>query len=240
MSASRERLWQALVALAPRGTVKSWQSLARAAPIEVDRELVERLSVSPPEAGLASSDVLDAAAERFSVLAETETRRQRQGLMRKQGGAIAGLMVGLWCASAGVLAANRLLDQKDFAKGQPWRASSSWGTCDPEHGMCGPLHSRIFFHTLADESPWVEIDLGKPQTFTSLTVINRKDEHLEDRAVPLVIEVGDDQQTWREIARRDEVFTTWKPSFAPVTARFVRARVTRKSWLHLEAVKVHP
>jgi hypothetical protein len=240
MTSDRKQLWDALVALAPAGTARTWQALARAAPLQVNPLLVEKLSVSPPEAAEPPAMLLDEAASQFSALAQAANRKSHHGIARRQGGAIAGLMLGLWLASAGVLAASRVLEPRDLAKGQPWRASSSWGTCDPEHGMCGPLHSRIFFHTQDDDSPWVEIDLGKPQTFSSLTIVNRRDEHLEDRAVPLVIEVSDDQQGFKEIARRDAVFSVWEPRFPPVTARFVRARVTRKSWLHLEAVKVHP
>lgn len=237
---SSQRLWEALVALAPPGTPRTWQALARVAPSPVDPLLVEGLSTSPPAAADVPVALLEAEAARFSALAAAEERRTREALMRKQGGAIGGVMLGLWLASAGVLAATRGLEPKDLAKGMPWRASSSWGSCDPEHGVCGPLRSRIFFHTLADDSPWVEIDLLAPKTFSWMTIVNRKDEHLEDRAVPLVIEVSSDRTQWRELARRDEVFDVWQPHFEPVTAQFVRARVARKSWLHLEAVKVHP
>ena len=58
--------------------------------------------------------------------------------------------------------------------------------------------------------------------------------------MPLVVEASPDQKTWTEVARRTEVFETWQPKFAKQNARFLRLRVDRKSWLHLERVAVHP
>jgi len=242
---TREVLWSALVDLAPAGTPRTWQALSRAVPAEVapPAELIEKLSVSPPEAAEVSEAQLRDAAARARKASAAESQRLRHAAIRSQAGLIGGIMVGLWLTAAAVLAASRVAEPVDLAKGKPWRASSQWGgvTCDPVHGMCGPLRSRIFFHTLDDDAgPWVEIDLGKPETFRKMTIVNRKDENLQDRAVPLLIEVSDDQQSWRQIARRDQVFDEWKPEFEPVTARFVRAKIARKSWLHLEAVKVHP
>ncbi len=241
---TRDALWTALVDLAPPGTPQTWQALARVAPPDVapPADLVERLSVSPPEAAEVSEAQLREASARARVAAAAQGTARRHASIRGQAGLIGGVALGLWLTASIVLVASRASEPTDLAKGKPWRASSQWAglTCDPVHGVCGPLHSRIFFHTNDDDSPWVEIDLGKPQTFTKLTIVNRKDENLQHRAVPLVLEVSDDQQGWREIARRTEVFDDWKPEFPPVTARFIRARIDRKSWLHLEAVKVHP
>ncbi len=127
----------------------------------------------------------------------------------------------------------------DLAKGKPWRTSSSMFTCHPDAIECGGARTTILFHTQEDAEPWFLIDLGAPTAFRSATVVNRRDDGKE-RAVPLVLEVSDDEQTWRQVSRRDEVFKVWKPSFDAVTARFVRVRVARRSYLHLEAVRVHP
>lgn len=127
----------------------------------------------------------------------------------------------------------------DLAKGKPWRTSSSMFTCHPDNIECGGARTTILFHTQEDAEPWFLIDLGAPTAFRSATVVNRRDDGKE-RAVPLVLEVSDDEQTWRQVSRRDEVFKVWKPKFDAVTARFVRVRVARRSYLHLEAVRVHP
>jgi hypothetical protein len=104
---------------------------------------------------------------------------------------------------------------------------------------CGGVSTAVFFCTNEDDNPWFEYDLGAPQRFSSLTILNRSDA-VPERAVPLIVEISNDKKTYTEIARRKEVFDVWSPSFAPRHARYVRLRVPRKSFLHLDAVAVHP
>lgn len=127
----------------------------------------------------------------------------------------------------------------DLAAGKPWRASSSWADCEPQIRRCGGLRTDVFFHTKEDASPWVEFDLGARKRFSAVTIKNRTDD-APDRAIPLVIEVSDDAKTWRGVARRKESFRIWTAEFKPQTARYVRARVDRRSYLHLEQVMIHP
>lgn len=138
-----------------------------------------------------------------------------------------------------VLVGARLSRPVDLAAGKPWRTSSKWIDCDPNIGRCGSHVTLVLFHTNEDESPWFEIDLQQPTAFSSVTVVNRSD-FMPERAVPLILEVSDDQATWTELARRNEVFSRWSPSFPKVTKRFVRVRVPRRTFLHLEGVQVHP
>lgn len=137
-----------------------------------------------------------------------------------------------------IIGATYLGQKPNLAAGKPWRASSTWAVCKPEIRTCGVLRSGIFFHTKEDPQPWVEFDLLMPTAFSEVYVKNRTDS-VPDRAVPLVIEVSDDAKTWRPVARRDDTFRTWTASFPSVTARYVRLRVDRRSYLHLEAVEIH-
>jgi hypothetical protein len=125
----------------------------------------------------------------------------------------------------------------DLALGKPWRASSKEFDCHPENTQCGGARSAILFHTTEENQPWYEVDLGAPQTIKSVTITNREDCCVE-RAVPLIVEVGDDQKTWKEVARVTENFREWDVSFNPVKARYVRLRVDRRSILHLIKVSV--
>ena len=135
---------------------------------------------------------------------------------------VAGVKVGL------------SLDLKpSLTAGQPWRASTTLEVCRPQEHYCADAVTNIFFHTLEEESPWVEFDLGSRKAFTRLTVKNRSD-CCPDRAVPLVFEVSDDRVTWREVARRADTFSTWKTSFPTTRAQYVRLRIARRSLLHLE------
>jgi hypothetical protein len=104
---------------------------------------------------------------------------------------------------------------------------------------CGGVSTEVFFCTNEEENPWFEYDLGAPLQFSSLTIFNRSDS-VQERAVPLVVEISNDRKTYKQIASRKEVFDAWRPSFPPQRARYVRLRVTRKSFLHLDRVSVHP
>ena len=130
------------------------------------------------------------------------------------------------------------LDQlNQLAAGKPWRASSQYGSggCQSPIQTCpGPY----FFHTQVDDpSPWVEFDLGSEKTVSRVQVENRTD-CCFDRALPLVVELSGDQKTWRVVATRDQVFTSWRATFEPAKARYVRLRVTKPGILHLSRVSV--
>jgi F5/8 type C domain len=136
-----------------------------------------------------------------------------------------------------VLGIQRSRLQPDLATGKPWRASSTYETCKPLEHSCGSARTDIFFHTVDEQEPWVEIDLGAPTSFAVVDVTNRSD-CCPDRAVPLVIEVSNDQQKWREVARRTDTFAEWRAKFKPQKARYVRLRSLRRTLLHLEKVAV--
>jgi hypothetical protein len=148
-------------------------------------------------------------------------------------------------AASGVLVFVPLLCHKlsqiglapDLAAGKSWKTSSTYASCDPVRRRCGGQPTAVFFHTAEDDSPWIEIDLGSPRTLGRIDVRNRMD-CCQDRAVPLLVEVSEDESSWREIARKDESFMRWEGSFAPCEARYVRLRVPRKTFLHLEEVAI--
>ena len=130
-------------------------------------------------------------------------------------------------------------EKPDLAKGKPWHLSSIAAECHPEKSECGGVTTDILFHTKLENNPWFEYDFGAPLAFSSLTIKNRSDFGPE-RAVPLVVEVSNDDKKFQQIATRTDSFATWKPSFPTQHARYLRLRVARESMLHLEAVKVHP
>ena len=128
----------------------------------------------------------------------------------------------------------------DLAQGKAWTISSSnrMGCASPAQ-VC-ERGKDFFFHTLNQAQPWFMLDLGQPQRFSSVYIENRKD-CCYHRAIPLVVEVSSDGKTWREVARRTEVFTSfWRADFPAIEARFVRLRIERWNILHLAAVKVLP
>jgi hypothetical protein len=125
----------------------------------------------------------------------------------------------------------------DLALGKPWRVSSSMGECRPAQHSCVGSRTDILFHTKVETNPWFELDLGDVRSFSVIEIQNRGDCCLEV-VLPLAVEVSEDAQAWREVARQTEVFDTWRIELPPQRARYVRARAMRRTALHLERVSV--
>ncbi len=128
--------------------------------------------------------------------------------------------------------------ERDFARGRPYHTSSQYpgvGCKSPDQDC--PESPFFFFHTMEEEKPWIEIDLGGKKHFSAIRIVNRED-CCGERAVPLVVEVSNDHKTWREIARRDDTFNTWTKDFPPVAAHYVRVSLTKKGILHLRHISV--
>lgn len=138
-----------------------------------------------------------------------------------------------------VVAGAFLWPERNLARGVPWQTSSSEFECHPEKSECGGAVTDIFFHTKLEESPWLEYDFGKPTAFSGVKIRNRSD-YRPELAVPLVVEASDDHKSYRELARRTEVFSIWRARFATEHARYLRVRALNKTWLHLEEVRVLP
>lgn len=159
-------------------------------------------------------------------------RRTRLALLLVVAAVIAG-------AAAVVSRLPRRPGNVDLAAGKPWSVSSRLPECPlGESRLCGGVRLNILFHTAEEPSPWFEIDLGAPTTFSHVFLRNR-DDCCEDRAVPLVVEVSDDRRGWQQVARQADVFDDVLISFPPTTARYVRLRVNRSSALHLMQASVY-
>ncbi len=124
-----------------------------------------------------------------------------------------------------------------LAEGKPWRASSAAEGLPVSGTITASPEQDFFFHTMEEESPWVEVDLGSAQLLSSVTVVNRLDGCLE-RAVPLVVEVGMERSRLEEVGRRTSQFTVWPARFPPQRSRYVRVRSDRRTFLHLSLVSV--
>jgi hypothetical protein len=125
----------------------------------------------------------------------------------------------------------------DLAVGKPWRISSSAGLgCSSPQQQCGD-NTDFFFHTTEERNPWIELDLGRPTGIGAVRVVNRRDCCFE-RAIPLVVEVSNDQEHFREVARRTNGFSSWRADFPRTTARYVRVRVVGRTVMHLAELRV--
>jgi len=130
--------------------------------------------------------------------------------------------------------------RNDYARTASWVASSKY----PEYGCPSPGQDcegkgPYFFATAEEDSPWLVMDLGAVEQFSRVQVKNREDCCFE-RATPLILEVSVDKKTWKEVARRKEVFKTWNVQLEPTSARWLRFRVEKTTNLHFSRVRVAP
>jgi hypothetical protein len=149
--------------------------------------------------------------------------------------AIALTIVGLAVAVYATAVRQRL--PPNLAEGRSWKTSSTWAICDPAHLWCGGAGTAILFHTQEEQSPWAEMDLGSPRNISRVDIRNRID-CCQERAVPLIIEVSDDERNWNVVARQDDQFVEWTAKFPPKVARYLRLRVPRRTMLHVEYVGI--
>lgn len=127
----------------------------------------------------------------------------------------------------------------DLTLNKPWRvSSSSLPGCTSPQQYCDESPS-YFFHTADEKDPWVELDLAAVREFSALHIVNRRD-CCSERASPLVVEVSNDQEKWKQIARREGGFRSWKVDVGRQRARYVRVRAVGVKLLHLAAVRVLP
>lgn len=151
-----------------------------------------------------------------------------------------GLLALLALVGFGALKVRESLqNQRDVARGKPWRTSSVYTattSCPSPLQQC-PESPFFFFHTLEEDKPWLEIDLQTKQRIVGAIIENRED-CCADRTVPMVISVSTDHRNWHEVVRRTEIFGTWSPTFAPVSARYVRIQVMKRASLHLHRASI--
>lgn len=213
--------------------------LAQSLPDEAARERVRAALVAPQGDALWARRPRDEQEQAFRELGALSTSlldrltlpRRQLRRVRLRRVALAGAVLVLALVGQQLIPTIHL--QPSLTAGRPWRASSALDVCKPKEHWCADAVTDIFFCTTDENNPWVEYDLGDRKAFSHLVVKNRSD-CCPDRAVPMVLEVSDDRTNWREVARRDDTFSTWRAEFPATRARYARLRVLRRSILHLD------
>lgn len=117
-------------------------------------------------------------------------------------------------------------ESRDVLSGAKVTTSSDYGVF---------LAPSMFFHTDEEDQPSLTFELARSTIIASLRVENTAS--FRERAYPLIAEVSTDGAQFREVGRVDHVFARWEPRFAPVSARFLRLRVLKRTWFHLRRVQ---
>jgi hypothetical protein len=126
----------------------------------------------------------------------------------------------------------------NLALGRPVTASSLNGYGPDPNLLTDGITDAIAFHTNGGEQQWVVIDLGEVKKFDKIVVYNRPG-CCAERAVPLKVEVSNDNQNYRQIAERIETFNKWAANNLNAEGRYVRLKNTPPNFFHLAEVEIY-
>ena len=186
-----------------------WQNRGRRGwPADRARRSCAAIVLKTAERTDAESEQDDAIHARMflqALVAKLEARHTEPVLRRQRRRRLALTVIVLSIAIA--TGFHFILRRPNFADGKPWRTSTSYGSFDPVTHVVEGRPSELLFHTLSEDSPWFEVDLGKPMRIKQVELKNRSD-CCAERAAPLVVETSVDGRTYQEVARRVELFDT--------------------------------
>jgi len=127
----------------------------------------------------------------------------------------------------------------NLARGRPVRVSSSLSReFEPPARLVDGIRTELGFHTKRENRPFAVIDLGAVKSFRRVVVYNRTDCCFA-RAVPLMVEVSEDDKEYLPLAERTEVFERWEAATPHAKGRYVRLRLDREDMLHLNEVEIY-
>lgn len=231
-------LWAAADRAALAAALGDGEDLALAKRAVVEQSFADFAELPAAEQGKLARRLRQLAAELIDH-GETAQRAIDRALWQRAtriGFILVLTVTSLWAQST---ISERLEAARDLARGKPWKASSVFQPACTSPAQDCPESPHFFFITQQDDSPTIEFDLLAPQRVSAVKVTNRTDSD-QERAVPLAVEVSQDGKSWKEVARRTEIFSEWKAEFPTVSARYVRLRGLRKTWLHFKQVRILP
>lgn len=135
----------------------------------------------------------------------------------------------------------RKLGQNLLSKGGMVRTSS----VSQQYDKRSYLHWNLigerpgFFHTEAEQDPWIEVTLPHFGLIERLDIVNR-DSH-RHRAVPLEIQVSADGESWEKVEVLKGADARWEVDLSGrrLRARYLRLQKRGRDFLHLQNVRVY-
>jgi hypothetical protein len=190
----------------------------------------------PTETARGAVDGLESATRWLATLVESRSPARLRWVrrIRLAAAAIAALALTVWFA-------RWALSPPNVALHKPARSSSIDFDTQASGAVDGELNGRFGFHSQLEDSPWLSIDLERPCLLKTVEIYGRGD-CCYDQSIPLVLEVSDDDRSYRPIAERTTPFNEndpWVVKPPGERARFVRLRADHHGLLVLGEVVVH-
>ncbi len=152
-------------------------------------------------------------------------------------GAAALVLLSIAWSISGVV--EKRFAKPNIALGRPVTISSQFGDVALDHTLLvDGDRTNLGFHTDTGPNQWVTIDLGSPKSISKVVVYNRV-ECCQERAIPLRLEVSDDNVNFRKVVDRTEEFDVWTAKGLDAKGRYVRLRHLGSSFLHFAEIEVY-
>ena len=147
-------------------------------------------------------------------------------------------LLGIALLGAGWMAATSALRGSNLALGRTVTISSSDRTYGgPTQKLVDDDLSDLGMHSEREAQPWARVDLGAVHDIHQVVIHNRLS-CCQERAVPMVIEVSTDGKQYQQLGKRTATFSVWALN-AIARARFVRVRVLKTTFLHINEIAVY-
>jgi hypothetical protein len=215
-----ELLWARLETLLGAASEGEESPFQRARRMATERDLLALDKLSPVRAR-EQLDQVDRALVRLLGVVEPRTLRRIRVSRYTRIALLVLVVVGML---AGLLI--WALSPNNVALGKPVSAVSYWPGSEPASELVnGESESPWGSATATADEPWFLVDLTKPHRIRKIVVINRNDGYAH-ATTPLAIDVSDDGQIFRELARFEGPAKSgqrWTYRGSEV-ARFVRVR----------------
>ncbi|MDF7824792.1 sulfatase-like hydrolase/transferase [Pontiellaceae bacterium B12227] len=117
--------------------------------------------------------------------------------------------------------------------------SSEWGV-PHNHTLLTTMQGKQSFHTDAEETPWVMIDLKQEQPIIGLEILNRTDGK-SSRTRNLHVWISRDGNNWNQVFKAGKPERRWLVDLSqPKQARYVKIGLVnaKPEYFHLKGVKV--
>jgi hypothetical protein len=190
----------------------------------------------PPEEARRTADDFDVATAWLAGLVDP-----RSGREIRMAHHVRLALAALVAATLIAMLVQWVATPKNIALRKPVTASSEAWDTKPEGAVDGDKFTRFGFHSSLDDKPWLVIDLGANYRLTRVKVYGRGD-CCFDQSVPLTMETSTDGTSFKAIAERASDFSQsapWVVYPQSSTARFLRLRTQRTSYLVLSEVEVN-
>ncbi|HEY3320203.1 MAG TPA: discoidin domain-containing protein [Planctomycetota bacterium] len=116
---------------------------------------------------------------------------------------------------------------------------------DAAGAVDGVIDGKWGFHTLDEEKPWWQVDLGKPTALDRVVCYNRGDA-CQDRIAKMLILLSDDGKEFKQVFQNNGTIFGGHADKKPLSAelkgasgRYVRLQLPGKSHFHLDEVEVY-